>query len=289
MRQYWLVVGSQKNWEVAFENRNIWGLKDFREVRSLWNMLREGDGIIFYVSKPVHGVVGCGHVSSKFKQTQPLWPEEVARNEVLWPLRFEFDIEYCLPQNLWQIRKYTTQDLQLITRMVFQCFPIYEVDAARIALGLRPIQDTVRTVQLPLGSGAEERILNHTEIKSYLSEIGRIQGYVADEEYPLNSTYLDVVWRRVERSVPTFAFEVQIGGDIYHAMAKLKHAFDLWNTHIFLVASLADKPKYEELLSGTFHEVSRQMRFVDVTTISDLLEKKHAYRELEKSIGILPQ
>ncbi|MCJ7777019.1 MAG: EVE domain-containing protein [Sedimentisphaerales bacterium] len=288
MQQYWLVVGSQKNWEVAFKNRNIWGLKDFREIRSLWNMLREGDGVLFYVAKPVHGIVGFGHVASKFKQTQPLWPEEVARNEVLWPLRFEFDIEYCLPQSLWRIRKYTTQDLQLITRMVFQCFSVHEVDAARIALGIRPIQDTVHAKQLPPSSTTEERILNHTDLKSYLSEIGRIQGYVTDKEYPLNGTYLDVVWRRVERSVPTFAFEVQIGGDIYHAMAKLKHAFDLWNSHIFLVAAMADKPKYDELLSGTFHEVSRQMHFFDATTVRELLEKKNAYREMERSIGILP-
>jgi hypothetical protein len=51
-------------------------------------------------------------------------------------------------------------------------------------------------------------------------------------------------------------FEVQIGGDIYHAMSKLKHAFDLWNSHVFLVATMGDKSKYQELLSGTFHEVA---------------------------------
>lgn len=44
MQQFWLVVGSEKNWKVSFENKNIWGLKGFRELLSLWNMLREGDG-----------------------------------------------------------------------------------------------------------------------------------------------------------------------------------------------------------------------------------------------------
>ena len=64
MQQFWLIVGSQKNWQVAFENNNIWGLKDFRELSALWNMLREGDGLLFYVSKPVHGIVGFGNVAT---------------------------------------------------------------------------------------------------------------------------------------------------------------------------------------------------------------------------------
>ena len=129
-------------------------------------------------------------------------------------------------------------------------------------------------------------ILDHDQVKAYLAEIGRLQGYVADEEYPIESARLDVVWRRVERSVPTFAFEVHIGGDIYHAMAKLKHAFDLWNSHVFLVAGMSDKSKYQELLTGTFHEVEKQMRFVDITFVKQLLEKKRGYKEMERALGI---
>lgn len=285
MQQYWLVVGSEKNWKVAFENNNIWGLKDFREIRSLWNMLREGDGLLFYVSKPVHGIVGFGHVVTKFKQTNPLWPEEIKRNEVIWPLRFEFDLEYCLPPSLWKSRRYTSHDLQMITRMVFQCYPVDEVDTARLALGLRSLEERTLTPAIELRA-VTELAVNHDETKSYLAEIGRIQGYIADEEYPLESTRLDVVWRRVERSVPTFVFEVQIGGDIYHAMAKLKHAYDLWNSHIFLVSTLAEKNKYDELISGTFHEVTEQMRFIDVALVNELLQKKRDYKEMERNLGI---
>jgi predicted RNA-binding protein with PUA-like domain len=83
MRQFWLIIGTEKNWRVAFENNNIWGLKSFREIAALWNMLREGDGILFYVSKPVHGIVGIGHVVTKFKQTNPLWPEEIKEMKLL--------------------------------------------------------------------------------------------------------------------------------------------------------------------------------------------------------------
>jgi predicted RNA-binding protein len=285
MQQFWLIVGSEKNWKVAFESNNLWGLKDFRELRSLWNMLREGDGLLFYVSKPVHGIVGFGHIVTKFKQTNPLWPEEIKRNEVIWPLRFEFDVEYCLPPSLWKSHRYTSHDLQMISRMVFQCYPIEEVNAARVALDLKPLIETAPLPPTELRV-TTELTAKHDDVKAYLAEIGRIQGYIADEEYPLESTRLDVVWRRVERSVPTFVFEVQIGGDIYHAMAKLKHAFDLWNSHIFLVATMSDKGKYQELLSGTFHEVADQMRFIDVTSVRTLLEKKRDYKEMERGLGI---
>ncbi len=287
MQQFWLMVGTEKNWKVAFESNNIWGLKDFRELRSLWNMLREGDGLLFYVSKPVHGIVGFGHVVTKFRQTNPLWPDEIKKDEVIWPLRFEFDIEYCLSPSLWKSHKYTSHDLQMISRMVFQCYPVEEVNTARIALGLKPLIETVRSVPAELKVTTELTTINHDDLKAYLAEIGRIQGYIADEEYPLDSTRLDVVWRRVERSVPTFVFEVQIGGDIYHAMAKLKHASDLWNSHIFLVATVREKSKYQELISGTFHEVADKMRFIDVTLVKELLEKKRGYKEMERALGIL--
>jgi hypothetical protein len=286
MQQSWLVVGSEKNWKVAFENNNIWGLKDFRELKALWNLLREGDGLLFYASKPVQGIVGFGHAVTKFRQTNPLWPEEIRRNEVIWPLRFEFDVEYCLPPSLWKSRRYTSHDLQMITRMVFQCCPIEEVSSARITLGLKPL---IATASLPLadiGVTTGTTLFKHNDVKAYLAEIGRIQGYIADEEYPLESTRLDVVWRRVERSVPTFVFEVQISGDIYHAIAKLKHALDIWNSHIFLVATMADKSRYQELISGTFHEIADHVRFIDVSSIKELLDKKRDYKELERALGI---
>jgi len=287
MMQYWLVVGSEKNWHVAFENNNIWGLKPIQQLQALWNILREGDGLLFYVSKPVHGIVGFGHVATKFRQTNPLWPEEIKSNTVIWPLRFEFDIEYCLPPSLWEFKKYTSKDLQNITRMVFQCLPIEEVAAARKTLGLQPLTTAQSLTPPDLRPSSLETNITHDGLKDYLAEIGRIQNYVADQEYPIESGFLDVVWRRVQRSVPTYAFEVQVGGDIYHAIAKLKHAHDLWNSHIFLVASKSQKAKYEELLAGTFHEVANHLQFIDMQLVRDLLEKKRAYREMERVLGII--
>ena len=129
--------------------------------------------------------------------------------------------------------------------------------------------------------------INHNDVIADLVEIGRIQGFIGEKEYPLESTRLDVVWRRVERSVPTYVFEVQVGGDIYHALSKLKHAFDLWNSHVFLVASNTERAKYNELMAGTFHEIADRMHFIEIGLVRELLGKKRDYKRMEQDLGIL--
>ena len=244
--------------------------------------------MLFYVSKPVSGVVGIATVRTKFRQTNPLWPEEIGRNAVIWPLRFEFEIEYCLSPSLWESRCYRETNLQLITRMVFQCVPTCVVQSARTHFGLEGEEPQIaEPVVSPAAGASGFPVADHDVIKQRLCDIGRIQGFLAQEEYPIESNRLDVVWRRVERSVPTYAFEVQVGGDIYHALAKLKHAFDLWNSHIFLAAPLDSRPKFEELVSGTFHEIGSRVRFIQLSHIEELHKRKTSYRELERALGII--
>ena len=77
-----------------------------------------------------------------------------------------------------------------------------------------------------------------------------------------------------------------MGGDIYHALAKLKHAFDLWNSSIFIVASQSDINKAQDLLSGTFHEISHEIRAIGLDTIEELYRRKKSYLDFEKDLGI---
>lgn len=288
-KQYWLLVGTERNWKFSFEHGHLWGLKDFRESLALWNLLEEGDKVLFYVSKPISGVVGIATVTTKFRQTNPLWPEEVRRNAVVWPLRFEFEIEYCLSPSLWQARSYRETNMQLITRMVFQCIPARVVQEVRKHFGLGSEECAEEANPALLPEGLPSRASDHGVIKKQLCEIGRIQGFLAEEEYAIESNRLDVVWRRVERSVPTYAFEVQVGGDIYHALAKLQHAFSLWNSHIFLAASLDARAKFEELTSGAFHGISGRVRFLQLSHVEELHRRKVSYRDFEKGLGIITQ
>lgn len=110
---------------------------------------------------------------------------------------------------------------------------------------------------------------------------------IAESEYSMDGAELDAVWRRVENTVPTCVFEVQIGGDIYHAVGKLKHAYDIWNSNLILVARKEDLPKIKQLLAGTFHEVNDKIKLVEPSKIEELFRLKKAYHDLEAQIGIL--
>ena len=276
MDSQWLVVGTPEHWLVAFENGNIWGLQPIKT--QWWERLAEGDGLIFYVTRPIGGAIGLGKVKTKFKQDKPLWPREVEAKRVIWPLRFEFDVDFCLSPEDWKVHKLEVDALKAIVQAGFQPLKPKAAEAALEAFA--PL------LQQTPSARAETDNLHH-ELMQKLLEMGKIQKFLAEPEYPMEGTRLDVVWRRVEKSVPTYVFEVQVGGDIYHALAKLKHAYDLWNSRIFLVAAAHEKPKFESLMSGTFHEVRERVRFIEIAGVEDLYSRKKAYRELEDTLGIL--
>lgn len=266
---YWLAVGTVENWKEAFEKGNIWGLRD-RQKRH-WDTLKEGDVILFYAMRPIAGVIGYGYLKTKFRQTEPLWSEEINKNKVIWPLRFEFNIEYCLPPDKWKTDRITSELLRYKTGIGFQ--NLDSSTAQELISKFKPVE-------------VSEEPITHREIKEKLIEIGKLQGFIAEQEYSFDLGRLDVVWRKVERSVPTYVFEVCIKGDLYHDLAKLKHAFDLWNSRIFIVAPQTEHDKVRHLLSGSFHEILEQLKFIDLERIKELYESKRAFLDLEKELGL---
>jgi len=292
MGGYWLVVGSSENWRTAFEHGNIWGLKETQ--RHLWESLQENDILLFYATLPVSGLIGYGSVRTKFRQNQPLWPQEFQENRVVWPLRFEFDVEYCLPPDKWTTQKLVSKDLwprggfQQLSKdkgehLVYSIRTFdYGVQIPKPTAAIEPHRQYGRDEK-----GIEKAFPSHDDVKEALVEIGKLQNFIAESEYQFELGRLDVVWRRVQQSVPTYVFEIQIGGNIYQALAKLKHAFDLWNSHVFLVSPQEDFNKALELLSGTFHEIRGRLKFIDCVKAKELLAHKKRYHELEKELGII--
>ena len=209
--------------------------------------------------------------------------------------RFEFDVERCLPPDKWQTSKIASRELfprggfqaldhgiaqQLVSKFTSLPKEYYVETPTPISAKETP------PIYPPEPLQAEQASPSHDELKHRLVEIGQLQGYLADEEYVFDTGRLDVVWRRVERSVPTYVFEVQVGGDVYHALGKLKHAYDLWNSHIFIVAPQTDRNRVKNLLSGTFHEISSRIKFIELRKVEELYKRKKAYLDFEKELGI---
>ena len=281
MPRWWLVIGSPKNWQTAFEQGNLWGLKESQ--RGLWEHIEKDDLLLFYASSPVSGAVGFGSLQSKFIQDTPLWPDEVKSNKVFWPLRLELNVRFCLPQESWQENRIVTDALKSLVRRR-QMLQVIEENLVREVLSSFPEELTAfleTEVEKPFSGNL------HDDTIVQLLEIGTLQNFIAEKEYDIEIGRVDVVWRRVARSVPNYVFEVHVGGSLDRDLAKLKHAYDIWNSNIFLVSISEERGRVEGLLTGAFHEIRGRLKFIDIVTINELSQRKRSVRDLERDLGIL--
>jgi len=115
----------------------------------------------------------------------------------------------------------------------------------------------------------EKKALTHLEIKEIIIELGNALNLYTDDEYQADGIKVDVVWRKIERGYPSEAFEVQLRGNLYAALSRLKHAWDKWNSKPFLVTTSKDKSKAERLVNGSFHEMKNA---IEIVTWRELVE-----------------
>lgn len=283
---FWLAVGAPENWETAFDYGNIWGLRLTQKF--LWERIDEGDVVFFYSTRPIKKVIGYGTISSKFKQDKPLWPEELRKNKVIWPLRFQFDVVFRFRREEWRTSGITHPDLMYRVRSGFQELG-KEISTSLIEELNKSYKRTPAIVGPSYARESKvefQQISMHDNLKEKLLIIGGLQKFIAEKEYRLDGGRLDVTWRRVERGVPTYVFEIQIGGNINDALTKLKHAFDLWNSRLYLIAKMEDREKVNNLLEGTFHEIRDHLKFITPEEVKELYELKLNLHKLEDKIGI---
>lgn len=285
--QYWSLPGTVENWGIAAQQR-VWGMK--AKFAKTWQRLSGGDVLFFYAKSPVGGIIGHGHVAVKFKGQAPLWPDEIRAGRVIYPYRFEFEVTRLLDPQRWSKDRIPVRDLGMGIRLMGL------VPAAVATRVLERIHErwgegkVIREVATPY---FEKPVVTppeksrHDVAKELLVEIGQLRRWLADKEYSIDSERLDVVWRKVEKGVPRYVFEVQIGGDIYHALGKLKHASDLWGSKIFLVIDKDSISKVEELLSGTFHEIADQLRVVQLERLEMLQQALETVHALENELSLV--
>jgi len=272
----WVLTGDETNWKQAFASGSIWGVRPRLERK--WARLRAGDRVYFYCKSPVAAIIGFGAVRRSFKQDRPFWPDEIAAKQVIYPFRFEFDVDYLLPEDRWASQGAKASVVRLAPNHIY---------AGLNELADKGVMERIHeALAAPRREEFRTRELSHDSVKQMLYDIGKLQRFVSDMEYPMGKERLDVVWRRIQPSVPTYVFEVQVGGDVHHALGKLKHAHDLWNSEIFLAMSDKDEARASALLSGTFHEIEDEVKTLKLEQVRELYEKKKEWKDLEERLGI---
>jgi predicted RNA-binding protein len=286
----WIILGPTKSWETAIEHQGIWGLKEM--LYPEWKAMEKRDILFFHVTSPITGIIGVGKFDTRFIQDKPLWPEEIKEKRLIYPLKFQFDIEYIIERDRWEKDRIkpplTIQEMRrgvnILSERTIRFLYIEFLEKFKFDILIESTEETPLYLET---KETKEISINHKKVQEIIFEIGKLNRYVSEKEYPMNSERLDVVWRRIERSTPTYVFEVNIGGDIYHALGKLKHAFDLWNSNIFLVSTNEDINEADKLLEGTFHEIKDKIKKITISKINELYKQKSKWLEIEREIGLI--
>jgi predicted RNA-binding protein len=273
--RFWSLSGSLENWDRGISS-SVWGVEE--KHKGKWDRLSVGDILLFYVSKPVSGIIGVGIVENKFEGKEPLWPRELKENRVIWRYRFEFKVLYSLPQTLWKERKISIVELKI---SYFSALNSVKEEAAKLFFEKAESVWNVKIPYLeiiPIKVKEEKPKGLHEELKEMVRQIGEWEGFMSEKEYSMDSARLDVVWRSpgVVKGAPKYIFEIETAGEFYRTLSKLKHAYDLWAfPKLFIVIKPEDRGKVDELLSGTFHEIRDKL----VILTPDKIEKRYKIKK----------
>ncbi|MEM7818142.1 MAG: EVE domain-containing protein [Candidatus Aenigmatarchaeota archaeon] len=94
----WVFSGTKDNWEIALQKRK-WGVKE--KHRFLWEKIKPGDMVLFYVTSPISRIIGFGKVKETCEESSLLWPDEIKENNLKYPLRIIFEDIKCLKKENW--------------------------------------------------------------------------------------------------------------------------------------------------------------------------------------------
>ena len=297
---YWVFSVTFENWSLA-RGRRIWAVRSKR----LAEKIMKHDRIVLYV-------VGTNSFCSVLRlvgdwrpSTQITWADEQEEGRIKYAFQAEAEIEvegvaevrdllsrlsFIRDKQNWGVylrgtpanmgRPVPWSDYQVIVEAMAS-HPLPQ-DLKSLIKGRQKVR--IRGGPKDLGVQEEEgtgEALGHNEIRDMIYEIGRFEGRVSEKEYPIDNLRLDVVWKTIPSGNPRWAFEVQMAGNFYEALTKLKHAWDKWNSRPYLVTTERYIEQAKWLLEGSFHEMREDARIINwekIVKLHKLLREAYEIR-----------
>jgi len=279
--KFWIIPTVAEHYELV-KVHNIYAFKTLADREKI----KPDDRVAFYVirSDPPVFVGAYAIVKPLDEAREPFWTEEKAEGKVIYPWRFQLE---PLRVGIVDARKLSRQLSFMENKEFWHVYlmgslgnfgrPISESDYQLIfeKLAGPPITYQIKTMAMPKGPSvikAPERrkipelrgpVPSHKELRDMIRDIGLMKKLVVETEYPINDMKLDVAWRLPVRENPDHAWEVHIGGNFFEALAKLKHAWDLWKADPYLVTTERFEEEARKLLGGTFHEIKSHIRIIN--------------------------
>jgi len=269
----------------------LWALKE--SLYPQWRRINEGDHVLFY-----HGgkFIYVGEVSFKYPfedsseqveigsyLAEKIWGRDVEGRT--WPylifLRNVREINLPLSKfneltgySLRFVRKFMKVREERTSRMVEYLQQVY--CESRIESRHEPSQLTVydRT---------------HDQIVDYLYALGELIGYTPQRKWRHERYEFDVVWFKPPRVGPKYVFEIHLRGNLEAALLRLKHAYDLWESQIFLVSTEDKLKEAQTKFLGELHELTDKIVLVTIKDIEEFYHFKGRFEWLERKFGLRPR
>ena len=304
MVNFWIVPTTPDHWELV-KAHNVYAF--FSETDR--DKIKPGDKTVFYLIRSNPPVfVGVYEIAKPWEEAkEPFWTVEKTEDRVIYPWRFQLatlrlgavdarelsrQLSFVGNKEVWQVyfmgslanfgRPIPESDYRLIFDELIKPPITYQVKPVAKPEG-PPVVKAPRRRKVPELRGPAP---SHNELRDMIRDMGLMKNLVAETEYPINDLKLDVVWRTEVQKVPSQVWEVQIAGNFYEALAKLKHAWDYWRAEPILVTTEKFEDQARSLLGGIFHEIKPQIRIINWQDVVRLYRLLREIIEVEKKLGL---
>jgi hypothetical protein len=266
----------------------LWGFPDNKKNRNKWETIERGDLALLYGEyKGRYGIWQRGEIIDKFENKKPVkyWTQDPTG----FPLQVKINLH---PPSLSVAEPIDKHDL----------ISIYQLTILKMRYGwslqtysepedfeiFKKIYDEYEAKNLVRVDIDKPTELTHDEIKEITYQIGVVQGQYPQKEFVMNDgRRLDVIWRKTATSVPSWAFEVQVGGNPTEALSKVKHAWDMYNSIPVIITTEDQLNEVQKLLSGTFHEIQDEIRIIPWERMKELYDVKIKLRDLKNKLRLI--
>lgn len=294
-------MGIPQNWEIALSQPiPIWGLKPIYKNHFLQS-LSIGDFLWFYCTD-IARIIGVGTTKDKYiDNIKLIWPDELKQKKVIWPLRFRINVLKVLPFGQWKTNGIRINDFELMWQKGFQALNDEHISelfkraenlfGEDLFIGTTISQPLIREKQSIYAPSEEiPQAFSHKQLQDQLAEIGKLQFYYAEVEYPINLAAerrnLDVVWKREIDGAPTFAFEIELSGMLEKAIERLKFAFRRWNSRPRIVIPNDFVQQTHNILTTSERDFSHQIKIYEPNQIVSLLNRKRELKTVEQNLEL---
>lgn len=265
----------------------LWGFKE--ALKGLWKEAKPGDYVLFYHAGefPYVGKISFLYpfkdVTEQFEEAteiaEKVWGKDPRDGKTWSYLIFLNDIRE-VNLSLEKLNELTGYKFKAVIRSL-------KVRADRVEKLLILLNNIYQAPIKPLTLPDL-----HEQIVQRIYELGEIIGYTPEKKWRKEGYEYDVVWHKPPREGPKYAFEVHIKGNLGETLLRLKHAYDRWESQLFLISTEEQlneaKTKY---LTGALHELAETgaLTLLEINEVEEFHNFKSRYEWLEKRLGLRPK